>query len=245
MREGGSRLSPGPGPGASGAPQQAPELALHDTGSGPSLLLLHAFPSTRPSGTTRWRPSPGTSAACARHVGLRLVAELPTLSRPSTGTPRRCSAAWTRPGWVSSWRWVCPWAGTPRWRCCARTERVSGWCWPPRGHRRHARAGEEPAPDGGPGPPRRGGDGPPHGQAAAGPPGARRAPHRRSGGGTDPPPPSGGDRRLPGGDGVPTRQHATARLVGVPALVIEGDQDGIVSVDRHETRPPCPRGERP
>jgi pimeloyl-ACP methyl ester carboxylesterase len=44
MREGGSRSSPGPGPGTSGAPQQPPELALHDTGSGPSLLLLHAFP---------------------------------------------------------------------------------------------------------------------------------------------------------------------------------------------------------
>jgi len=44
MREGGSRSSPGPGPGTSGDSQQAPELALHDTGSGPSLLLLHAFP---------------------------------------------------------------------------------------------------------------------------------------------------------------------------------------------------------
>ena len=44
MREGGSRSSPGPGPGSSGDPHQPPELALHDTGSGPSLLLLHAFP---------------------------------------------------------------------------------------------------------------------------------------------------------------------------------------------------------
>jgi pimeloyl-ACP methyl ester carboxylesterase len=44
MREGGSRSSPGSGPGSSGDPHQAPELALHDTGVGPSLLLLHAFP---------------------------------------------------------------------------------------------------------------------------------------------------------------------------------------------------------
>ena len=44
MREGGGRSSPGPGPGSSGDPQQPPRLALHDTGAGPSLLLLHAFP---------------------------------------------------------------------------------------------------------------------------------------------------------------------------------------------------------
>ena len=44
MREGGSRSSPGPGPGSSGDPHQPPEFALHDTGSGRSLLLLHAFP---------------------------------------------------------------------------------------------------------------------------------------------------------------------------------------------------------
>ncbi|MGA3185056.1 MAG: alpha/beta hydrolase [Candidatus Dormibacteria bacterium] len=44
MREGGGRSSPGPGPGTSGDPHPSPELALHDTGSGPSLLLLHAFP---------------------------------------------------------------------------------------------------------------------------------------------------------------------------------------------------------
>ena len=44
MREGGSRSSRGPGPGTSGDLPQPPELALHDTGSGPSLLLLHAFP---------------------------------------------------------------------------------------------------------------------------------------------------------------------------------------------------------
>jgi pimeloyl-ACP methyl ester carboxylesterase len=44
MREGGSRSSPGPGPGSSGDPHQPPELALHDTGVGPAILLLHAFP---------------------------------------------------------------------------------------------------------------------------------------------------------------------------------------------------------
>ena len=44
MREGGGRSSPGPGPGSSGDPQQPPRLALHATGAGPSLLLLHAFP---------------------------------------------------------------------------------------------------------------------------------------------------------------------------------------------------------
>ena len=44
MREGGRRSSPGPGTGSSEDPHQPPELALHDTGVGPAILLLHAFP---------------------------------------------------------------------------------------------------------------------------------------------------------------------------------------------------------
>jgi len=47
-----------------------------------------------------------------------------------------------------------------------------------------------------------------------GSPGRAPTAHRRPRGGTDSPLPSGGDRRLPGGDGGPARQHAAARLGG-------------------------------
>jgi pimeloyl-ACP methyl ester carboxylesterase len=44
MREGGSRSSPGSAPDPKADPTALPALALHDTGAGPALLLLHAFP---------------------------------------------------------------------------------------------------------------------------------------------------------------------------------------------------------
>jgi pimeloyl-ACP methyl ester carboxylesterase len=44
MREGGSRSSPGSAPDPTADPHAPPELAVHDTGTGPAILFLHAFP---------------------------------------------------------------------------------------------------------------------------------------------------------------------------------------------------------